>query len=81
MQKSHTQIYVCLKPGEIHSSGSRMSTQHMKPEESSGEEADNPSTDSIIRQPPAAVTFIIQLMPNSGMVTDNIYEVIKRYSN
>jgi hypothetical protein len=48
----------------------------MKPEASSGEEADNTSTDSIIWQLPATLTFTTQLMPNSSLFTDNIYEVI-----
>lgn len=54
----------------------------MKPEAASVEEEDNPSTDSVIWQLSATLTFTIQLMPYSCLLTDNIYEVIKkRYSN
>jgi len=78
----HTEIYFCVKLEETNSPGSRRSTQHMKPEAASVEEEDNPSTDSVIWQLSATLTFTIQLMPYSCLLTDNIYEVIKkRYSN
>jgi hypothetical protein len=81
MHKSPHSNLLFLKPDKTHFPGSRRSTQQMKPEAPLGEEVDKPSIDFIIWQLSATLTFSFQLMPNSCLVTDNIYEVIKRYSN